>query len=124
MKHINLFTIKPILNTRITKIALLSIFALATLGVNEAWAKWPEYSGTCNQSGFVVYDASLELNTIDSEEINLAGPGAKVTFEAKHTLTGAGDMKVAQYVNGKWSSSLWNANPGEEVKVRPSCNEN
>ena len=42
MKHINLFTIKPILNTRITKIALLSIFALATLGVNEAWLRTGE----------------------------------------------------------------------------------
>ena len=111
MKHI--FTT---LNSFIHK-PLLIAFALLAMSSN-AWGTWPTYSGTCNQSGYVVYDASLELNTIDSEEINLAGPGQKVTFEAKHTVLGAGNMKVAQYVNGSWSSSLWSKNPGTATKNR------
>ena len=92
MKHI--FTT---LNSFIHK-PLLIAFALLAMSSN-AWGTWPTYSGTCNQSGYVVYDASLELNTIDSEEINLAGPGQKVTFEASAgsgaiVYTGAGNDTI------------------------------
>lgn len=98
-----------------SRIILISLFLLVLGGWNtQAWATWPTYSGSCDQSGYVLYDASCELNTIDSEEFPLAGPGATVTFEAKHTLAGAGDMYIAQYVDGQWSSSLWNGNPGEK----------
>lgn len=94
---------------------LLVVFGL--FGVNEnAWATWPTYSGSCSTNGYVVYDASLDLNTIDSEEIDLAGPGATVTFTAKRTYTGAGNMKVAQLVDGVWSDALWSKNPGKELK--------
>ena len=100
-------------------IAPMLLIAFGLLGVNvNAWATWPTYEGSCSTSGYVLYDQSCELNTIDSEEFPLAGPGAIVSFEAKHTLTGAGDMYIAQYVDGEWSSSLWNGNPGEEVKEK------
>ncbi len=96
-------------------IAPMLFIAFGLFGVNvNAWATWPTYSGSCTTSGYVVYDASLELNTIDAEEINLAGPGYEITFEAKHTLTGAGDLKVAQYVDGNWSDAMWSDNPGEK----------
>ena len=121
MKHINLFTIKPILNTRITKIALLSLLALATLGVNEAWAKWPEYSGSCSTSGYVLvadgetYSAALSYN----EEYNLAGPGATLTFKAHKTVASVGSsIKVYQYVDGAYQEdAIFSKNdPGKVTK--------
>ena len=107
--------ISPINHRLWTVIAPMLFVAFGLFGVNEsAWATWPTYEGSCTTSGYVVYDASLELNTIDAEDINLAGPGYEITFEAKHTLTGAGDLKVAQYVDGNWSDAMWSDNPGEK----------
>lgn len=99
----------------LSRTILISLFLLVLGGWNtQAWATWPTFSGSCSTSGYVLYDQSCELNTIDSEEFPLAGPGAIVSFEAKHTLAGAGDLKVAQYVDGNWSDAMWSDNPGEK----------
>lgn len=98
-------------------IAPMLLIAFGLFGVNEnAWATWPKYSGSCDQSGYVVYNVNKELNTIDSEEIDLAGPGYEVSFDAKHTYTGAGELKVAQLVDGEWSGAIWSKNPGKAIK--------
>lgn len=94
---------------------LFVVFGL--FGVNErAWATWPTYEGSCSTNGYVVYDESLTLYTIWSTEIDLAGPGATVSFEAKRDPTGQGEMKVAQLVNGEWSNPIWSARPGKVTK--------
>lgn len=98
----------------ISKPLLVACALLAMSG--NAWGTWPTYSGTCSQSGYVLYNQSTTLNTVASKEYNLAGPGASLTFEAKRDPVGLGNLKVAQYVDGAWSSALFNTNPGKVSK--------
>lgn len=101
----------------VSRVSLIALLLLVLGGWNtQAWAAWPTYSGSCNTSGYVVYNVNKELNTIDSEEIDLAGPGYEVSFDAKHTWSGVGDLKVAQLVDGKWSGAIWSKNPGKATK--------
>ena len=105
MKHI--YTFKQFIQK-----PLLVALALLAMSSN-AWGTWPTYSGSCSQSGYVLYNQSTTLNTIASIEYNLSGPGSSLTFEAKRDPNGKGNLKVAQYVDGAWSSALFNTNPGK-----------
>lgn len=59
---------------------------------------------------------NFDLNTIASHEIDLGGRSyCYITFQAKRSVLGKGEMKLAQLVNGQWSAPIWSANPGKVV---------
>lgn len=112
MKHINLFTIKPILNTRITKIALLSIFALATLGVNEAWAGTAKLTlraiSSPSQGGYVMVsdnsNATFSGTSTDASKDKTANTGFTGLSKKQITLYAYASAK-SNYVFLGWSES-------------------
>lgn len=56
----------------------------------------------------------ITLNTIDSEEIDFAGRSYNyITFSARRSPLGQKELKLAEYVNGKWSDPIWATNPGK-----------
>ena len=56
----------------------------------------------------------ITLNTIDSEEIDFANRSYNyITFSAKRSPLGQKELKLAEYVNGKWSDPIWATNPGK-----------
>lgn len=64
---------------------------------------------------YVLNDATeRNFSTISDYTYNLDGrPAGQLTFDAKRDATGFGNLKVAQYVNGSWSSAIFDQKPGK-----------
>ena len=59
---------------------------------------------------------SKKLN--QSQTYNLGGkPGAILSFEAKKASWGTGNLRVDQYVNGKWEEGIWKDGLSKDWKV-------
>lgn len=86
-------TIRPF---RVAILAVLLVF-VGSWG-SEVWATWPTYSGTITKSGstYYVLNASKEESVFQtgSHPYGLAGPGAKLTFDAKCTLAAVQNLQV------------------------------
>ena len=91
------------LKSRITTVnpvlTMLALLMVALFGVNEeAWATWPTFSGTITKSGstYYVLNASKEESVFQtgSHPYDLAGPGAKLTFDATCTLGAVQNLQV------------------------------
>lgn len=86
------------------------------------YAEWPEYPGAEGVTGsYCVLEKSAEQQhrTIWDQEYNLNGPGSVLTFLAKSVpylgFTN-GDLRVDQYVDGKWSNLLSEYSPKNKYK--------
>lgn len=88
---------------------LLLIVALLGININVL-AAWSGSGTAVSGSGttWYVYDEASEksktaggLIAVYYDELSLSGPGAKVTFEAKKTKYGSGDLKLRAN-NGSW----------------------
>ena len=106
-------SLNNLVNTVCRRLSLVMLF-IAFFGANtHIHAAWPGSGQAVSGSGttwYVVNQSSYEtLNTIETgPEINLSGPGASVSYEAKgsSSLTGAG-VKYFQYsyYDGSWHNS-------------------
>ena len=118
--------ISPINHRLWTVIAPMLFVAFGLFGVNEsAWATWPTYEGSGSTSGYVLNDACegrTSAWTTYEFVLDLAGPGATLSFKAKISDTSVGtNLKIYQYVGsdyeenpifnqdkpGKWSTGIW-----------------
>ena len=80
------------------------VMLAALLGANQTWAAW-EGSGNGEQHNgewYVVWqDSYEELNTIETgPTINLLGPGAKLSYEAKRTFAGVNNFYYSYSSDG------------------------
>ncbi len=114
------------LKSRITStkplLTMLALLMVCLFGVNvKAWATWPTYSGSCSTGGYVLvadgetYSAALPY----TEEYDLAGPGATLTFKAHKTVASVDNsIKVYQYVDGAYQEdAIFSKNdPGKVTK--------
>ncbi len=84
------------------------------------YAEWSEYPGTEGVTGsYYVLEVSGEQqkSTIWEQEYDLNGPGSILTFSAKSVPIKvlieytSGDLRVDQYVDGKWSNLLSEYSP-------------
>ena len=74
------------------------------------WVLWRDRQN--NETG------ERTLSTIDSETLNAFTPvGTNLTFDAKRTAKGKGNLKVAPIVNGNQQSDIFNQNPGKVTKT-------
>lgn len=89
------------------------------------YAEWPEYPGTEGVTGsYYVLEVSGEQqkSTIWEQEYDLNGPGSILTFSAKSVPFKvlieytSGDLRVDQYVDGKWSNLLSEYSPKNKYK--------
>jgi hypothetical protein len=109
-------TMKPVLT-------MLALLMLCLFGVNEkAFAAWSgSGEGTLKNGVWYVYDDSSEKSktaggaiSVYFDELTLAGPGATVSFQAKKTKYGTGNLVLRQYNEGwsdVWSNGLGTSYP-------------
>lgn len=99
---------KQFLRYTLTLVALI----MATANI---WAQNPNYQGGTWYSLYETEGGTLY--TIDSETLNAFTPvGTNLTFDAKRTATGQGNLKVAPIVNGSQQSDIFNQKPGKVTK--------
>mgnify|MGYP002516721804 CR=1 FL=1 len=78
---------------------LLALFMATT----NVWAE----CYVLNESAIVEHKGNNK-----TKEYTLSGPGNKLKFQAKRSVTGVGTLRVDQYVNGKWEN-IYDKNPGK-----------
>ena len=103
------------LTIRPFRVAILAVLLVFVAGWNsEVWGAWSGSGEAVSHSGstYYVYDDSSEksktaggLVSVYFDELTLSGPGATVSFQAKKTKYGSGDLVLQQY-NGSWSD-VW-----------------
>ena len=103
------------LTIRPFRVAILAVLLVFVGGWNsEVWGAWSGSGEAVSHSGstYYVYDDSSEksktaggLVSVYFDELTLSGPGATVSFQAKKTKYGSGDLVLQQY-NGSWSD-VW-----------------
>ncbi len=97
--------------------ALLTLVSASISLSAQGWSSYPGTEGIKNESGTYytfVHISEESGGTIWSKEYNLNGPSAQISFSAKRQVTSVGNMKVAQFVNGKWEN-IFDENPGKKT---------
>lgn len=55
----------------------------------------------------------VAIGVATSKEYDLLGPGTNLTFDARRTArTAIGNLKIEKYVNGSYSATIFDSNPG------------
>ena len=106
------------LTIRPFRVAILAVLLLFVAGWNsEVFAAWSGSGQGTNVDGtwYVLYETGeSSINTTGSKDYSLLGPGAKLTFEAKRTPIGLGDLEVTQ---NSGTSQLYKGNPGKVTET-------
>ena len=88
-------------------------FALVLANNPVSAGTWSTGSGDGEKhdgTWYVLYvTAEQTIGLWDSKDYDLAGPGARLTFDARHTYLGAGNLRVSQ---NQGTSVLYEGNPG------------
>ncbi len=102
------------LTIRPFRVAILAVLLVFVGSWNsEVWGAWSGSGEGTLENGvwYVLYQTEgSSINTTGSKDYSLLGPGAKLTFDAKRTAKGLGDLEVTQ---NSGTSQLYKGNPGK-----------
>lgn len=90
----------------------------------DTWDQWIGKSGSGTKQGntwYVWYEdkeysVGVGIGVETSREHDLSGPGTTLSFEAKRSATGIGQLKVDKFVNGGYTN-IYGQNPGKVEKT-------